>query len=198
MKDCILTCHWHHARFDLTSGGTLDPWADDVRAMPVEVRDEEIWVDLAEYEDAAAHHRMRIREGLEQNLRLVLAKAVVFLDDHGDDPSGALREGLQFGTRYRRQGWGQGLTMLTCLANLLPHLEDSDCPKALYQGLSAVARECQGSAPRFGLRPLPNETSDIGRLKRSSSESIGIGDSGGDRDIRAALIGSSCRPDKGA
>ena len=32
VKDCILTCHWHHARFDLTSGGTFDMWADDGRA----------------------------------------------------------------------------------------------------------------------------------------------------------------------
>ena len=30
----ILTCHWHHARFDLSSGGTFDPFADDVRAFP--------------------------------------------------------------------------------------------------------------------------------------------------------------------
>ena len=22
----ILTCHWHHARFDLSSGGTFDPF----------------------------------------------------------------------------------------------------------------------------------------------------------------------------
>ncbi len=29
VKDCILTCHWHHARFDLASGGTFDPWADE-------------------------------------------------------------------------------------------------------------------------------------------------------------------------
>jgi nitrite reductase/ring-hydroxylating ferredoxin subunit len=33
----ILTCHWHHARFDLKSGGTFDLWADDVRNFPVHV-----------------------------------------------------------------------------------------------------------------------------------------------------------------
>ena len=38
VKDCILTCQWHHARFDLASGGTSDPWADDVRAFPVTIR----------------------------------------------------------------------------------------------------------------------------------------------------------------
>ena len=30
VEDGILTCHWHHARFDLASGGTFDLWADDV------------------------------------------------------------------------------------------------------------------------------------------------------------------------
>src|SRR2546429_7654636 len=27
IKDGILTCHWHHARFDLCSGGPFPPWA---------------------------------------------------------------------------------------------------------------------------------------------------------------------------
>lgn len=35
--DGILTCHWHHARFDVCSGGTLDPWADDVPAHDVRI-----------------------------------------------------------------------------------------------------------------------------------------------------------------
>src|ERR1700694_3733892 len=34
IKDGILTCHWHHARFDLACGGTFDIWADDVRGYP--------------------------------------------------------------------------------------------------------------------------------------------------------------------
>src|SRR5918992_5505841 len=40
----ILTCHWHHARFDLASGGTFDPWADDVPTAPAEIRDGVVWV----------------------------------------------------------------------------------------------------------------------------------------------------------
>ena len=28
VEDGILTCHWHHARFDLASGCTFDLWAD--------------------------------------------------------------------------------------------------------------------------------------------------------------------------
>ena len=35
VKDGILTCHWHHARFDLINGGTFDQWAGDVLSFPV-------------------------------------------------------------------------------------------------------------------------------------------------------------------
>ena len=45
IEDGILTCHWHHARFDLVSGGTFDLWADDVPTTAVEVRDDgALWV----------------------------------------------------------------------------------------------------------------------------------------------------------
>jgi nitrite reductase/ring-hydroxylating ferredoxin subunit len=44
VEDGILTCHWHHARFDLESGCTFDLWADDVANVPVAVRDGDVWV----------------------------------------------------------------------------------------------------------------------------------------------------------
>src|ERR1700733_4566282 len=37
VKDGILICHWHHARFDLASGGTFDQFADDVTSYPVDL-----------------------------------------------------------------------------------------------------------------------------------------------------------------
>ena len=44
VEDGILTCHWHHARFDLESGCAFDLWADDVPIFPVEVRNGDVWV----------------------------------------------------------------------------------------------------------------------------------------------------------
>src|SRR5437660_11319751 len=64
VKDGILTCHWHHARFDLNSGGTFDLWADDVRAFPTQTRDGEVWVDTTAREDPPAHLRRRLQDGL--------------------------------------------------------------------------------------------------------------------------------------
>src|SRR5690242_18852924 len=120
VRDGILTCHWHHARFDLASGGTFDLWADDVRNFPVEVRDDEIWVDLTLRHDPRAHQRDRLQVGLERDIPLVIAKAVILLMDNGGDPVEPFRIGLEFGSRYRDAGWGQGLTMHACFMNMLP------------------------------------------------------------------------------
>ena len=185
----ILTCHWHHARFDLKTGGTFDQFADDVRAFPIEIRDGEIWVDVAQHDDPQQHQRERLRVGLERNIPLVIGKAVLVLLEAGEDPSEPFRLGLEFGTRYRRGGWGQGLTMLTCFMNILPHLDAEDRPRALYHGLSAVARESFGEAPRFPIRPLPHsEHTDITTLKRWFRQFVAVrDDEGAERCVVSAI-----------
>ena len=164
VADGILTCHWHHARFDLAGGGTFDQFADDVRSYPVEIRGDDVYVDLTPRGDPRAHHRRRLRDGLERDIPLVVAKAALVLGADGAGAVEAVRVGLDFGTRYRGAGWGPGLTILTCYANLLPYLDDADRPWALYQGLSAVARDTAGAAPRFVLAPLPDEAAGVDRL----------------------------------
>jgi len=47
VRDGILTCHWHEARFDLCSGCTFDLWADDVAAYDTEVRDGVVYVQVS-------------------------------------------------------------------------------------------------------------------------------------------------------
>lgn len=188
LKDGILTCHWHHARFDLATGGTFDPWADDVRVFPVQIRDGEVWVDLAPREDVRTHQRERLREGLEREIPLVIAKAVTSLLASGDDPIESFRIGLEFGARYRQDGWGQGLTIHTAMMNLIPHLDADDRPRALYHGLSAVARDCAGSPPRFELRPLPVTAPDFPALKRWFRQFVEVRDSeGAERCIVTAI-----------
>ncbi|MCI0717995.1 MAG: nitrite reductase (NAD(P)H) small subunit [Acidobacteria bacterium] len=188
VKEGILTCHWHHARFDLASGGTFDQWADDVPVFPVQIRNGEVWVDLSPRGDAGAHQRQRLRDGLERNIPLVVGKAVIRLLDEGVDPVEPFRIGLDFGIRYRQTGWGQGLTILACIMNLLPHLDAEDRPRALYHGLSAVARDCAGLPPRFGVHPLPALPSDFGRLKQWFRQFVEVRDAeGAERCIVSAV-----------
>ncbi|HAZ44955.1 MAG TPA: nitrite reductase [Cyanobacteria bacterium UBA11371] len=164
-KDGIVTCPWHYARFDLKSGGTFDSWADDVRGFPVQIRDGEVWINLAPQVDPYAHQRQRLQDGLEQSISLVIAKSAIALLDLGADFTEPFQIGLEFGTRYNKNGWDTGLSIHTCLMNLLPYLDAEDCPRALYQGLSAVARDSANSPPHFVVHPLPNFSGDINTLK---------------------------------
>ncbi|MGM0923390.1 MAG: Rieske (2Fe-2S) protein [Bacillota bacterium] len=154
--DGILTCHWHHARFDVKSGGTLDPWADDVPTYPVEVKDGEVWVKPTPHHKVTVEKlQQRLREGLEQSLSLVIAKAVVGLVEAGISTSEIAKVGVEFGTKHRQSGWRSGLTILTAMTNILPKLDKTGQILALYQGLVHVARESSGMGTRFLLGSLP-------------------------------------------
>ena len=154
IEEGLVTCHWHHARFDVVTGGTLDPWADDVRAFPVEIEGDDVFVVVDAPSGQVSHLRRRLAEGLEQGLTLVIAKAVMGLLDAGAPVADIVRVGVDFGTANRAQGWGSGLTVLTAMANLLPSLAAEDRPLALVHGLAFVARDTRNRPPRFALAPL--------------------------------------------
>ncbi len=189
VKDCILTCHWHHARFDLATGGTFDQWADDVRAFPVRVENGAVWVDVAEHGNPIERHMQRLGDGMERNIPLVIAKSVIAILERGEaEPVVPFRAGLEFGVRNRRDGWGAGLTTLTCMMNLLPWFDPADRSRALYQGLSSVAVDCSGNPPHFTVRALPGAGSELAQLKRWFRQFVEVRDSeGAERCITSAV-----------
>jgi nitrite reductase/ring-hydroxylating ferredoxin subunit len=165
VEDGILTCHWHHARFDLESGCTFDLWADDVPTFPVEFRDGQVWVKTTlGHDDPAAHWRQRLADGLAHDLGLVIAKAV-----HGqlaaNVPAAEIVRQLALFGAQNRDGWGVGLTILTALANLLPILPEEEAYLALFHGARRVAADCDGQAPRRERAPLGSHP-DAATLKR--------------------------------
>src|SRR5215203_6555907 len=182
VKDGILICHWHHARFDLMNGGTFDQWAGDVTSFLVEIRNgNEVWVDVSPPvvdTDSYHHNQTLVQNGLKHNLPLMIAKTVVAMlgksrrnreDTNEKDNDGLLNAfsvGLDFGSHYKQSGWGQGLTIHTCMMNMVPYLDAEDRPYALYHGLSAVAQECASMPPRFKMSPLPEPWPDLSTLKR--------------------------------
>ncbi len=189
VRDGILTCHWHHARFDLASGGTFDPFADDVRGFSVSVVGGEVFVDPSPPEaDPVKRWSKRLDESLEDNIRLVIAKSVLGLQSAGADYRAPLEIGAQFGTTYTAEGWTASMTMLTCTANILPHLSPEDRPRALYQGLLQVARECDGKPPRFVVEPLPTGETRPEMFKRWFRSFIEVrNDEGAERALRSAI-----------
>ena len=163
VTDGILTCHWHHARFDLDSGCTFDLWADDVPICPVEVRNGDVWVKPT-FGHAASHWRQRLADGLAHNLGLVIAKAVYGQLADQIPQADIVRQVALFGAQ-NRDGWGVGLTILTALANLLPMLPEEEAYLALFHGARRVAADCDGEAPRRERAPLGSRP-DPATLKR--------------------------------
>lgn len=177
----MLTCHWHHARFDINSGGTLDPWADDVPAYEVKVENGEVWVHRQrEVSDPVIEYKKRLQKGLEQNLSIVIAKAVVGLVKLKVPENEIIEIGINYGTRYRKQGWGPGLTILTAMANVLPKLDEHGKIQALYQGLLHVARDCRGQEPYHHIGALQGYQGDLSRLASWYRDCVEV------RDIRGA------------
>ena len=157
VADGLLTCHWHHARFDVASGGGFDLWADDLPTAEVQIRDGEVWVAAEpRYADGEAHWKNRLRAGLEHNLELVIAKAILGVRAQGVESRELLREAALFGVRHREE-WGTGLTVLAALANVIRGLPDEETYLALYKGLRSVAQDCDGQPARHARQPLDKE-----------------------------------------
>ena len=159
VSDGVLTCHWHHAKFDLAGGCTLDPFADDVPAFPVEVRNGDVYVDPHPVQrDLETHLRSKLDEGLKQNIRLVLAKSLIGLDEMGASRDVITRTAL-FGLQNRASGWSTGLSILTAMVNVMPSLAEEDRRLALYHGVVQVARSTENQPPNFDLEPLATNES---------------------------------------
>ncbi|GCF13128.1 hypothetical protein Harman_10630 [Haloarcula mannanilytica] len=189
VDDGLLTCHWHHARFELACGDTLDPWADDVQTFPVAVRDGTVFVDPDPDPDVppATHWRNRLADSLQQNLDLVAAKAVIHLDDLGEGFETPLSTALDFGVTYRSMGWGRGLTTLGAMANLYDDVAHDEKLRAMYVGVTAVADDCAGEPPRFPQYELGNDALSKSRLKSWFCETCEVRDSdGAQRCLRTA------------
>ena len=190
VDDGILTCPWHHARFEISCGDTFDPFADDVRTYAVEIRDGDVYVDPTTSREQApeAHWKERLEYGLEENIDLIVAKSVIALDDLGVPYTDPVEIGTTFGTQYREDGWGRGLTTVGVMANLLGDLRPEDRRRALYVGLSEVGDECSGEPPFFVQEALSIDDAPPERLKRWFRDTIEVRDSdGAERVLRAAI-----------
>jgi nitrite reductase/ring-hydroxylating ferredoxin subunit len=197
VDDGVLTCHWHHARFALSCGDTFDPWADDVPSYPTEVVDGVVYVDPRPSDERSPEVRWaeRLDDGLERNLRLVVAKSVIGLLDADVSPTEPVRTGVRFGVRYRAGGWGPGLTILSAMANVLPDLAVEDRKRALYQGLVEVAGDCAGEPPRFDQDPFDDHDVSRDRLAGWLRDTVEVRDADGTERCLRTAIAAGYAPD---
>ncbi|MBI2710236.1 MAG: Rieske (2Fe-2S) protein [Actinobacteria bacterium] len=168
VHDGLLTCHWHHARFDLASGCTLDLWADDAVALEVAIDGDDVRVAQRPYAPDVDRLERRLVEGLEEGLTLVVAKAVHSLMAREVAPARIVELGLRFSAANRAEGWGPGMTVAQIVLNLLRYVPPAEHGRAVTQGLAFLGRDTQGHRPRFPITPLegPADPEQLGRWYR--------------------------------
>ncbi|WP_256684107.1 Rieske (2Fe-2S) protein [Halococcus qingdaonensis] len=181
VEDGILTCHWHHARFELEAGDTFDLFADDVQTFPTEIDDGKVYLDPNPEPDVppATRFRNRLADGLEEDISLVMAKSIIGLDEEGEGFYTPLETAVNFGTRYREMGWGRGLTTLGCMANLYDHVGGRDKRRAMFTGVREVADNSAGEPPRFQQYAFDNQNLSKERLKSWFRDTCEVRDADG-------------------
>ena len=147
-RDGLLTCHWHHARFDLARAARSIPSPTTSAPIGVEIRDGDVVVLAGTTPTGAAHLYRRLEEGLEQGITLVIAKAVLgLLEARRRCRATSSAAGVELRHEYRASGWGPGLTVLVAMANVLAVLDPADRALALVHGLAFVSSDT-GAARR--------------------------------------------------
>lgn len=166
VRDGILTCHWHHARFDLCSGCTFDMFADDVPAFATEVRDGQVYVSATPLRTPSRERYLRrLRRGMEQSIGLIQAKSLLGLINGQRDYTAIIREIALYGARFR-DDWSAGMTALATVANIIDTLEPETAYLMLYQACRQVAADCAGRPPRRELQPLDSSEHSLETLTR--------------------------------
>ena len=174
VRDGVLICHWHHWEFDLKSGGCFLASGDDLKAFPVELRnDGYLYVGLAPGEKEAAKRRViergkrALERGLKDRSSFFIAKAVTALRDAGAEPREIIQQGLHYGAHKSSEGWSSGVAILTLAANLWDEVDEKDHNLFLVHGLTQVSRRSSGSSrPYRAAFPRAGEKHDLETLKR--------------------------------
>ena len=167
VKDGVLTCHWHHADFDLCSGCTYNLFADDVPTYDTLVEDGTVYVAPAPRRKLGKKDFIaRLHKGLDQNVAVIIAKSVDAL--LALDPSGrtVILEIARFGCRRHARAVG-GMTNLSIASTLLPYLTPKTAYYVLYMAAKNVADNCAGQAPHLHNEMLHGGKMDLDTLGRS-------------------------------
>jgi len=165
VREGILTCHWHHARFALKGGCAFDLYADDVPTFSVREQDGSLEVsDQPETAPSEAYYRKRLRRGLEQNLSLLQAKSIVGLLRSGVPVRDILRELAEFGCD-NHEAWADGMTLIVLMAHLDPVLSDKTRVYGLCRAARQIAANCSGQPRRRERGPLTGANEPLDRLQ---------------------------------
>lgn len=148
----VLTCDWHGWSYDMGGGGCFTGGCDDLATFPVEVRNDEIYIDIAsggkKRDDA---HFLLLQEGLLSGDNWTLSKAVAIMLARGVSEADVLNRlvrhaGRHFVTELDAGEGGWQLAYLVNGAKVASQYEPED-------RLIPLMMAASGAAGRAGDRP---------------------------------------------
>ena len=154
----VLTCDWHGWSYDMRGGGCFTGGCDDLATFPVEVREDDIYIDIAgggsKRDDA---HFLLLQEGLLFGDNWTLSKAVAIILARGVSETDVLHRlvrhaGRHFVTELDAREGGRELANLVNGVKVASQYEPED---RLIPLMMAAAGASGRAGDRPAVTPLP-------------------------------------------
>ena len=156
----VLTCDWHGWSYDMGGGGCFTGGCDDLTTFPVEVREDEIYIDIAgggnKREDA---HLLLLQEGLLSGDNWTLSKAVAIMLARGVPEAEVLNRLVRHGGRHfvTELDAGEGGWQLAYLVNGVKVASQYEPEDRLIPLMMAASGAAGRAGDRPPVAPLPGE-----------------------------------------
>lgn len=154
VKDGVLTCAWHNWKFELGTG-RCRYGGENIRTYPVEIRDGQVFVDIAD--PPADSLRPELFASLTAAMNDLdvgrLARDAMRLQRIGTPLADVVREGVRFAAPRAEYGWDHSLATLTDCLRMSQFFGESLRALPVIQGLSVAAEDQVRRPPRR--RPDP-------------------------------------------
>jgi nitrite reductase/ring-hydroxylating ferredoxin subunit len=150
-ENCLLTCNWHNWKFNLETGENQRD-GDKLRTYPVDVRDDEIWVEIVDPPvDVQLEKSLEdLKQGFVDHDYERLARETARIVRLDVDPMVAVRQAIRWSHDKMEYGWthayagtadwlalydehaGAPENQLICLLEAIGHMSDDTLREATY------------------------------------------------------------------
>lgn len=152
VKDGILTCHWHQAKFDLCSGCAFDVWADDIPSYETKVEDGQVYVSPLNKLNGKRNHLEGLLKGMKNNISLVQAKNLLEVLHEKKGLKEIIAQVAKYGSQNQNDS-GIFIT-LGIIANISKYLSKETLYYSLLNSINEIAQACANSSSRRKLDSL--------------------------------------------
>ena len=156
----VLTCDWHGWSYDMGGGGCFTGGCDDLATFPVEVREDEIYIDIAsggkKRDDA---HFLLLQEGLLSSDNWTLSKAVAIMLARGVSEEDVLNRLVRHAGRHfvTELDAGEGGWQLAYLVNGVKVANQYEPEDRLIPLMMAASGAAGRAGDRPAVTPLPGD-----------------------------------------